>query len=52
MSNPSHIFVVIHIYPPDSSKPSLVDGTAYRRTLPLYLILEMVMTCVRLSQHF
>ena len=52
MSNLSKKFVVFHIRPPYSSKPSLVDGTSYRHTLLLYLILEMVMTCVRVSRHF
>jgi hypothetical protein len=30
--------------PPDSSQPFLVNGIAYRHTLPLYLILEMAMS--------
>ena len=52
MSNLSKKFVVFHIRPPYSSKPSLVDGTSYRHTLLLYLILEMVMTCVRCPGAF
>ena len=52
MSNLSKKFVVLHICPPDASKPLLVDSTSYQHMLPLYPILEMVMTCVRVSRHF
>jgi hypothetical protein len=46
MLNLSKKFVVFHMRPPDSGEPFLVNGIAYRHTLPLYLILEIAMTCV------
>jgi hypothetical protein len=49
--NVSKKFIVSHLCPPDSSQPFLVNGSAYQYTLPLYLILEMVMTGVRLSRR-
>jgi hypothetical protein len=52
MSNLSNQFVVEQIRPPDSSKPLLVNGPSYQHALKLYLILEMVMTCVRVSRRF
>ena len=52
MLNVSKKFIVSHMCPPDSSQPFLVNGIAYQHTLPLYLILEMAMTCVGASRRF
>jgi hypothetical protein len=51
MLNVSKKFIVSHICPPDSSQPFLINGIAYWHTFPLYLILEIVMTCVRLPRR-
>jgi hypothetical protein len=52
MLNLSKKFVVFQMRPPDSGEPFLVNGIAYRHTLPLYLILEMAMTFVGVSRRF
>ncbi len=52
MLNLSNKFVVFQMRPPDSGEPFLLNGIAYRHTLQLYLILELVMTFVGVSRLY